>query len=146
LVFVASLENERFESDSARIRFDAEKRRNVGNGLPRRGGGSIPFKDMERADTRRSEPTLQAAGIRFPKLPELDKEDVRAVRSFLPGKLLSRSAALLALSAVVFAFASLVDQGLKRILNVPLPSSPWLHYGLLFGLPLLAVASQLVVE
>jgi len=47
---------------------------------------------------------------------------------------------------LVLGFAGLVDQGLKRLLNVDLSSTPWLHYGLLFGLPLLAVASQLVVE
>ena len=39
---------------------------------------------------------MQALGIQLPKLPELDKDDLKAVRSFLPGKLLSRTAALLA--------------------------------------------------
>jgi len=34
---------------------------------------------------------------RFAKLLELDKEDVDAVRSFLPGRILGRAAALLAL-------------------------------------------------
>ena len=38
---------------------------------------------------------MHAVGIRLPKLPELDKEDIKAVRSFLPGELLSRTAALL---------------------------------------------------
>src|ERR1700730_11926427 len=89
---------------------------------------------------------MQAVGIQLPKLPELDKEDIKAVRSFLPGKLLSRTAALLALAVLVLGFAGLVDQGLKRLLDVDLSSAPWLHYGLLFGLPLLAVASQLAVE
>ena len=88
---------------------------------------------------------MQAVGIQLPKLPELPKEDIEAVRSFLPGKLLSRTAALLALVVLVLGFAGLVDQGLKRLLDVNV-SAPWLHYGLLFGLPLLAVASQLVVE
>ncbi len=89
---------------------------------------------------------MQAVGIQFPKLPELDKEDIKAVRSFLPGKLLSRTAALLALMVLALGFAGLADQGLKRLLDVDLSSTPWLHYGLLFGLPLLAVASQLLVE
>ena len=90
---------------------------------------------------------MQAVGIQLPKLPELDKEDIKAVRSFLPGKLLSRTAALLALAVLVLGFAGLVDHGLKQLLDVDLKSStPWLHYGLLFGLPLLAVGSQLVVE
>lgn len=89
---------------------------------------------------------MHAVGIRLPKLPELDKEDIKAVRSFLPGELLSRTAALLALMVLALGFAGLADQGLKRLLDVDLSSTPWLHYGLLFGLPLLAVAAQLVVE
>jgi hypothetical protein len=89
---------------------------------------------------------LQAIGIPFPKLPELDKDDVKAVRSFLPGKLLGRCAALLALATLVLGFAGLVDQGLKRLLDADLSSTPWLRYTVLFGLPLFAVASQLVVE
>jgi hypothetical protein len=89
---------------------------------------------------------MQAAGIQLPKLLKLDDEDVKAVRSFLPGKLLSRTAALLSLAVLVLGFAGLVDQGLKRLLDVDLSSAPWLHFGLVFGLPLLAVASQLVVE
>ena len=48
---------------------------------------------------------MQALGIELPKLPELDKEDIKAVRSFLPGKLLSRTAALLALAVLVLGFA-----------------------------------------
>jgi hypothetical protein len=88
---------------------------------------------------------MQAVGIQLPKLPELDKADIQAVRSFLPGKLLSRTAALLALAVLVLGFAGLVDLGLKRLLGLNV-SLPWLYYGLLFGLPLLAVASQLVVE
>jgi len=43
---------------------------------------------------------MQAAGFQLPKLPELDTEDIKAVRGFLPGKLLSRSAALLALGVL----------------------------------------------
>jgi hypothetical protein len=89
---------------------------------------------------------MQALGIQLPNLPELDKEDIEAVRSFLPGKLLSRTAALFALAVLVLGFAGLVDQGLKRLLDVDLSSTPWLHYGLLFGLPALAVGSQLAVE
>ena len=89
---------------------------------------------------------MQALSIPVPKLPELDKDDIKAVRSFLPGKLLSRGAALLALAVLVLSFAGLVDQGLKRLLDVDLSSTPTLHYTLLFGLPLFAVAFQLLVE
>ena len=88
---------------------------------------------------------MQAIGIDLPKLPELDAEDVKAVRSFLPGKLLSRTAAVLALVVLVLAVAGSVDKGL-RLLEVDLSPIPSLRYGLLFGLPLIAVASQLVLE
>ena len=63
---------------------------------------------------------MEAVGIKLPKLPELDKADIKAVRSFLPGKLLSRTAALLALAVLVLGFAGLVEQELKRLLDVDL--------------------------
>ena len=44
-----------------------------------------------------------AAGA--PKLLKLNEEDVKAVRSFLPGKVLGRTAALLALCVLVLSFA-----------------------------------------
>ena len=52
-----------------------------------------------------------------PKLLKLDKADVRAIRSFLPGKVLGRTAALLALVVLVLGFAGSVDVGLQRILG-----------------------------
>jgi hypothetical protein len=89
---------------------------------------------------------MQAAGIQLPKLPELDKEDLNAVRSFLPGKLLSRTAAFFGLAVVALGLGGLANQELKQLLDVDLSSTPWLYYALFFGLPLLAVASQLLVE
>jgi hypothetical protein len=89
----------------------------------------------------------ETLGIELPKLPKLNREDIKAVRSFLPGKLLSRTAALLSLLVPPLTAAGVVDQVLQRVLNVDLLSTPrFQHYGLLFGLPLLAVASQLVIE
>ena len=61
-------------------------------------------------------PTV-AAGT--PKLLELDKKDVEAVRSFLPGKVLGRTAALLALVVLVLGFAGSLDVGLERFLGSP---------------------------
>jgi hypothetical protein len=55
-----------------------------------------------------------------PKLLTLDKADVRAIRSFLPGKVLGRTAALLALVVLVLGFATSVDVGLERFLGFPL--------------------------
>lgn len=88
----------------------------------------------------------EASGLSLPKLPELAEEDVKAVRSFLPGKLLGRTAALLSLVLLVLGFAVAVDQGLRRLLDTTLPLTRWQYLGLLVGLPALAVAAQLCVE
>ena len=53
----------------------------------------------------------------FPKLPKLDKEDVKAVRGFLPGKLLGRTAAFLSLVLLVLVFVKAADLGLKQLLG-----------------------------
>jgi hypothetical protein len=82
---------------------------------------------------------MQALGIHLPKLPELDKDDLKAVRSFLPGKLLSRTAALLALGVLATGFAVGLHNELL-LLGLNLPPNPWLHLGLIFGLPSLAIA------
>ena len=86
----------------------------------------------------------EALGIHIPELPKIDPEDVKAVRGFLPGKLLGRTAAMLSLALVVLVLLDLVDQRLQRLLGVDLSTRPWL--GLLLGFLLLAVASQLAVE
>jgi Leucine-rich repeat (LRR) protein len=115
--------------------------------IKRRGGVAVGIcRILKGPDYIVRRAILQALGIQLPKLPDLSKEDIKAVRAFLPGKLLSRTAAFLALSVLALSFAGLVDQGLKRLLDVDLSPSPWVHFGLLFGLPLLAVATQLIVE
>jgi Leucine-rich repeat (LRR) protein len=88
----------------------------------------------------------EALGVPLPKLPRLDKEDVKAIRRFLPGKLLSRTAALLSLVLLVLGSTTAVDQALQKLLDINLSATPWLRFGLLLGLPLLAVSSQLVIE
>ena len=87
-------------------------------------------------------PTV-AAGT--PKLLELDKKDVEAVRSFLPGKVLGRTAALLALVVLVLGFAGSLDVGLERFLGSPLEPK-WLKYTVLIGLPVLIVGAQILAE
>jgi hypothetical protein len=86
-----------------------------------------------------------AAADGLPKLPGLDKEDLKAVRSFLPGKVLGRTAALLALVVLVLGFAGSLDLGLERFLGFPL-EPPWLKYTVLIGLPILIVGAQIVAE
>src|SRR5262245_529983 len=78
-------------------------------------------------------------------LSPVPKADIAAVRSFLPGKLLGRVSALLSLVAVTLAAAGKVDQKLQA-LGVDLKPTPWLHYGLLFGLPIAVIAAQAIVE
>jgi len=87
----------------------------------------------------------EAWGIPLPKLPALDKKDVRAIRGFFPGKILGRTAALLSLVLLIIGFAGAVDLSLRQFLNVGL-SPRWLYYLLLFGLPLLTVTVQIAVE
>jgi hypothetical protein len=78
--------------------------------------------------------SIETLKFESPKLPQLDKQDVKAIRSFLPGKLLSRTAALLSLVLPVLGFVFAI--------NAAIPT--W-GYGL-FGLCFLAVLAQLVVE
>jgi hypothetical protein len=80
-----------------------------------------------------------------PKLLTLDKADVKAIRSFLPGKVLGRTAALLALVVLVLGFATSVDLGLERFLGFPLEPR-WLKQTLLFGIPVLIVGAQIFAE
>ena len=88
--------------------------------------------------------TVEAPSL--PKLPKLDKADVDAVRRFLPGKLLGRTAALLSLVLLVLGFGGAVDQGLRKFLSLTIQWSPWVYYPLIFGLPFLAVVVQGIVE
>jgi hypothetical protein len=86
-------------------------------------------------------------GLELPKLPVIDKADIEAVRSFLPGKLLGRTAALLALVLLVLTSIGRVDEGLKKFLGIDLDQQlPWLRYGLLIGAPAFIVACQLLIE
>ena len=87
-------------------------------------------------------PTVAAGS---PKLLGLDKEDVKAVRSFLPGKVLGRTAAFLALAGLVLGFAGSLKVGLERFLDFPL-KPPWLKYTVLIGLPVLVVVAQILAE
>jgi hypothetical protein len=80
-----------------------------------------------------------------PKLLELDKKDVEAVRSFLPGKVLGRTGALLALVVLVLGFAGSLDVAVEKFLGFPL-EPPWLKYTLLIGLPVLIVGAQIAAE
>jgi len=84
-----------------------------------------------------------AAGA--PKLLELDKEDVKAVRSFLPGKVLGRTAALLALGVLCLVFAGTFDVALERFLGFAL-EPPGLKYAVLIGLPVLIVGAHIAAE
>jgi hypothetical protein len=86
------------------------------------------------------------AGLQLPQLPQLDKRDIEAVRNFLPGKVLGRTAALLSLVLLVLGFVGAVDWMLEQHLGVNLRSMPWVRAALLGGLPLLAVTTQAALE
>jgi hypothetical protein len=76
------------------------------------------------------------------KLPQLDKEDVEAIRRFLPGKLLSRICALLLFVLAVVLVLSAIKLTAERA-ELPIPI--W-AYGTLIGLCFLAVVAQVGLE
>jgi formylglycine-generating enzyme required for sulfatase activity len=78
----------------------------------------------------------------IPKLPQLDKQDVKAIRSFLPGKLLGRTAAFLSLVLGVL----LVVAAIKFVLNPFDLGIPIWAYGLLIVLCFVAVVAQVIQE
>jgi hypothetical protein len=86
--------------------------------------------------------TTEALKFEIPKLPQLDQEDVKAVRSFLPGKLLGRLAAFLSLVLLVVLSVGAIK---FAAVQAELPIPTW-AYGLLIGLCFLAVVIQAVVE
>ena len=87
-------------------------------------------------------PTVAAVS---PKLLELDKEDVNAVRSFLPGRILGRTAALLALGVLCLRFHALFNVGIGQFTGFQLEPR-WLKNTLLFGIPVLIVGAQIAAE
>ena len=78
-------------------------------------------------------------------LPKVSEEDLQKIRSFLPGKLLARTAALLSLALLVLGFIALGKYGLSQ-LGIEVTTRPWLGYGLLVGLPAAAVLWQIAIE
>src|SRR5258706_13578075 len=76
------------------------------------------------------------------ELPKLREEDLKAVRSFLPGKLLARAAALLSLALLFVIYAIALDLSLRQFLKAEL--GLW-FYGILIG-PFLAVVAQVALE
>ncbi len=85
----------------------------------------------------------ETSNFELPKLPQLNEDDVKAVRGFLPGKLLGRTAAILSLVLLVLGFSGAVGKGLQYLFNVDLP---WWGYAILLALALLAVVAQVLSE
>jgi hypothetical protein len=83
-------------------------------------------------------------GVALPKVPGLDSASLKAVRTSLPGKLLGRTAAILAAAVLVLGFAELANSSMAHLGLVLSP--PWLHRTLLLGLPGLIIATQLPNE
>jgi hypothetical protein len=93
----------------------------------------------------RGDVAAEALKFEIPKLPELDKEDVKAIRSFLPGKLLGRTAAFLSLVALVLGFVLIIKVGIHQIPELENAIPAWAYIGL-FGLCILVVVIQVVLE
>jgi hypothetical protein len=70
-------------------------------------------------------------GATLPRVPALDGAAIRAVRNSLSGKLLGRTAAILAAVVLVLGFAELAK---TRMVNLDLTlSPPWLNSALLMS-------------
>ena len=82
----------------------------------------------------------------MPALQPVDKADLDAVRGFLPGKLLGRMAALLALGLLCLARMGAFDLALRNVLGVDLSRDPLLRFGVLGALPAAVVVAQLLAE
>jgi formylglycine-generating enzyme required for sulfatase activity len=84
----------------------------------------------------------EALKLGIPKLPRLDPKDVKAIRSFLPGKLLGRTAAFLSLVSGIALVVAVIKLALDK---AELPVPIWV-YGLLTGGCFVAVVVQVVQE
>ena len=102
---------------------------------------------MVVAGTRWREGEMSTDTLKFeiPKLPELDQEDIKAIRSFLPGKLLGRTAAILSLVLLVLGFVIAIKVSLHQFPDLEHAIPAW-AYGVLLGLCFLAVVVQVVLE
>jgi len=89
--------------------------------------------------------SIDALKTAISNLPQLDNEDVKAIRSFLPGKLLGRTAAFLSLVLLVLGFVIAIKVSLGQFPDLERGIPAW-TYGVLFGLCFLAVVTQVVVE
>jgi hypothetical protein len=85
-------------------------------------------------------------GVHPAKLPEIASEDLKAIRGFLPGKLLGRTAALLSLAlSLTLAYLEYFGpiHGVTAVgEKLGLTSHSWYQDGVVFGLPFLTVAAQ----
>jgi len=82
----------------------------------------------------------EAVGL-LGKLPPLDAEHVKAVGASMPGRLLGRTAALVAAFAALFATYAVVQGTLPGFISGLRQSYPPLVFDtVFFGLPLLIVA------
>ncbi len=102
-----------------------------------------PAADVRRSINKSGDRLPETSTFELPKLPQLNEDDVKAVRGFLPGKLLGRTAAILSLLLLVLGFSGAVGKGLQYLFNVDLP---WWGYAILLALALLAVVAQVLSE
>ena len=63
----------------------------------------------------------------------------------MPGKVLGRTTALLALVVLVLGFARSLEVAVEQFFDFPL-ETPWLKYTVLIGLPVLVVVAQILAE
>ena len=79
------------------------------------------------------------------KLVAPGEENIKAIRSFLPGKLLGRTAVVLAMVLAVFWYITPLHETLEKFVGFPLQPL-WLWNTLLLGIPVLIAIAQVTAE
>ena len=79
------------------------------------------------------------------KLVAPGEENVKAIRSFLPGKLLGRTAVVLAMVLAVFWYITPLHEALEKFVGFSLQPL-WLWNTLLLGIPVLVAIAQVTAE
>jgi hypothetical protein len=79
------------------------------------------------------------------KLVAPGEESINAIRSFLPGKLLGRTAAVLAIVLAVFWYITPLHEALEKFVGFSL-QPVWLWNTLLLGIPVLIAIAQVTAE
>lgn len=103
----------------------------------------VAFADSKAEELESGGADLPDVSITPLKLPPLPREHIKSISGSLPGKLIGRIAALLALAAIALAWWALIDNWLPAPLAGLRDTAPWVFYGVVYGLPVVTIVFQL---